>query len=184
MPIAVATRRASCRSSSEQQLPNDVCPSRLVVQLHRQADDLVALLGEQRGGHRRIHAARHRDNDLHGFGQSSSARGVMSTGAGAAPPRVRLRSFSTSRGSVSTTRSTSASVENDTEAEAERVLRPMHGKAHGLQHVRRLQRARRAGRTGRHRDALEVQRDQQALGLDPIEADIGRVRHARRRRRR
>ena len=40
-------------------------PSRLIVELHRQTDDVVALLGEQRRGDRRIDAARHRDDDAH-----------------------------------------------------------------------------------------------------------------------
>ena len=57
MLIAAATRRASCRSSIEQQLPNDGLSLALVVELHRQTDDLVTLLGEQRRGHRRVHAA-------------------------------------------------------------------------------------------------------------------------------
>ena len=48
-----------------QQLPNDVCPSGLIVELHRQTDDLVALLGEQGRRHRRIHAAGHRYDDTH-----------------------------------------------------------------------------------------------------------------------
>ena len=60
-----------------------------------------------------------------------------------------------------------------------RVLRAMRREAHRPQHVRRLERARRAGRAGRHRDAFEVERDQQRLGLDAVEADVGRVRHAR-----
>ena len=37
----------------------------LIVELHRHADDVVALLGEQRRGDRRIHASRHRDDDPH-----------------------------------------------------------------------------------------------------------------------
>ena len=92
---------------------------------------------------------------------------------------VRPRSFSTRRGSTSTTRSTSSCVENMPEAEAQRVLRAVRRQAHRLQHVRRLERARRAGRSGRHGDAFEIERDQQALGLDALEADVGRVRHAR-----
>jgi len=42
-----------------------------------------------------------------------------------------------------------------------------------------LERAGGARRSRRHRHAFEVERDQQALGLDPIEADVGRVRHPR-----
>ena len=37
----------------------------------------------------------------------------------------------------------------------------------------------RAGGAGRDGDALQVERDQQRLGLDAIEADVRRVRHAR-----
>ena len=62
---AAATRRASWRSSIVQQLPKRARSPALVmvVELHRQADDLVALLGEQRRGHRRIDAARHGNDD-------------------------------------------------------------------------------------------------------------------------
>src|SRR5262249_11822539 len=37
----------------------------LVVQLHRQTDDVVALLGEQRRSHGRIDSTRHRDDNAH-----------------------------------------------------------------------------------------------------------------------
>ena len=37
-----------------------------VVQLHRDADDLVALPVQQKGGHRGIHAAAHGDDDTVG----------------------------------------------------------------------------------------------------------------------
>ena len=37
----------------------------LVVQLHRQTDDVMTLLGEQGRGDGRIHAARHGDDDAH-----------------------------------------------------------------------------------------------------------------------
>src|SRR5207244_4399558 len=57
----------------------------LIVELHRQADDVVALLGEERRSHRRIDAARHRDYDAHLV--------------------VRPRSFSTSRGRMATVKS-------------------------------------------------------------------------------
>ena len=39
--------------------------SGVIVQLHRQADDLVPLTSQQRGGHRRIDAARHGDDYTH-----------------------------------------------------------------------------------------------------------------------
>ena len=93
--------------------------------------------------------------------------------------RVRLRSFSTMPGSTATTRSMSASVLAAPEAETNRVLRAMRGQSHRLQHVRRLERSRRACRAGGYRDAFEVERDQQRLGFDAIEADVRRVRHAR-----
>src|SRR6185312_9736917 len=64
------------------------------------------------------------------------------------------------------------------EAESQRVLRSMRRQPHRLQHVRRFERPRRAGRASRHRDAFQVERDQQALSLDAIEADVGRVRNA------
>ena len=37
----------------------------LIVELHREADDLVSLLGQQSRGDRRVHAARHRNDDTH-----------------------------------------------------------------------------------------------------------------------
>ncbi len=96
------------------------------------------------------------------------------------PTVVRLRNFSTSGGSAAITRSMSASVLLVAEAEANRTERPRVGIAHRLQHVRRFERARRARRSGRHRNAGEVEADQQRLGFDALDADVGGVRHARR----
>ena len=73
MLIAAATRRASCRSSIEQQLPNDDLAVGLIVELHRHTDHVVALLGEQRRGDRRIHAAGHRDDNSHQLTRDLSA---------------------------------------------------------------------------------------------------------------
>jgi hypothetical protein len=53
------------------------------------------------------------------------------------------------------------------------------GRPMAPQYVRGLERARRAGRPGRHREPFEVQRDQQRLRFDAVEADVRRVRHAR-----
>src|SRR3954468_895629 len=58
------------------------------------------------------------------------------------------------------------------EAEAQGILRPVRRKAHRAQHVRRLERSRRTGGAGRDGDAFEVERDQQALGFDALEADV------------
>ena len=52
--------------------------------------------------------------------------------------------------------------------------------AHRLQHVRRLERARGAGRARRHRDAFQVECDEQRFRLHPIERDVGGVGHPRR----
>src|SRR5438552_13394334 len=68
------------------------------------------------------------------------------------------------------------------EAEAQRVLRAVRRKAHRAQDVGRLERARGACRSGRHGDAFEVERDEQALRLHAIEADVRGVRHAARAR--
>ena len=68
------------------------------------------------------------------------------------------------------------------EAEADRAERARVWQAHRLQHVRRFERARRARRARRHRDALEIEADEQRLRLDPFEADVGRIRDARFRR--
>jgi hypothetical protein len=48
-------------------------PLALVVQLHRQADDLMALLREQCGGDRRVDPARHSNDDAHAFSCQLSA---------------------------------------------------------------------------------------------------------------
>ena len=61
------------------------------------------------------------------------------------------------------------------EAEAKRALRAAGRQPHRLEHVRGLERSRRARRPGRHGDAFEVERDEQRLGLDPLEADVGGV---------
>ena len=63
-PPPRAGRRAGRRASSScrTSVPS---PAGLIVELHRQTDDLVALLGEQRRGHRRVDAARHGDDDSH-----------------------------------------------------------------------------------------------------------------------
>src|SRR5262249_9509986 len=45
--------------------------ARLIVELHRQANDLMTLLGEQGRGHRRIHAARHRNYNPHVLSSTS-----------------------------------------------------------------------------------------------------------------
>src|SRR5690348_3718600 len=65
------------------------------------------------------------------------------------------------------------------EAEADRVLRAVRRQAHRAEHVRRLQCAGRAGGARRDGEALEIERDEQRLRLDAVEADVGRVRHAR-----
>ena len=189
-----ATRRASCRSSSVQQLPNDASrPLGLVVELHRQTDDVVALLGEQRRGHRRIDAARHRDDDAH----LAHARGTKHDDGRFATCLRVCESSSHRRSSGQAAQLLDEPRQHLDDAidfllasrtvprlkRSEFCVRCV-GQPHRAQHVRRLERARRAGRSGRHRDAFEIERDQQALGLDAIEADVRRVRHARRRARR
>ena len=163
MPRCAATRRASWRSSMVQQVPNAAVA--LIVELHRHADDVVALFGEQRRGDRRIDAARHRHDD--------PLAGTAHRRAGA-----RRRSFSHQPSAAPpTTWSISASVVVLPEAEAQRVQRAMVREAHRLEDVRRLEGARRARRTGRHGDALEIERDQQRLRLDAVERDVGGVGH-------
>src|SRR5581483_4020539 len=63
------------------------------------------------------------------------------------------------------------------QAEADGVLRPVQRESHRLEHVRRLQRAGRAGGPGRYGDTFEVQGDQQRLRLDPVEADVRGIWH-------
>ena len=73
-------------------------------------------------------------------------------------------------------------VERPSERRSEDCTRS-GGEAHRAQHVRGLDAARRAGGAGRDRDALEVEGDQQGLGLDALERDVGGVRQPRARRR-
>ena len=56
----------------------------LVVELHRDAHHVVARLGQQRRGHRRVHAARHRDNDAHVSDRSPEIATASLWGAGRA----------------------------------------------------------------------------------------------------
>ena len=46
----------------------------LVIQLHREADHLVALLRQERSGHRGVDAAGHGYDDAHSFGISFSCQ--------------------------------------------------------------------------------------------------------------
>src|SRR5688572_885357 len=68
----------------------------LCIQLHRQTDNVMTLLGEQGRGDGGVDASRHCDDDAH----FQTRTGV----------RVRLRSFSTTPGSTAITRSISVSV--------------------------------------------------------------------------
>ena len=157
----------------------------VVVQLHRQADDLVPLAREQRRGHGGIDAAGHGDDDTHLCCQDadSMARWLRTVAiATLALPasaslaqschricsyrRAReLRSFSTARQLLEQVVDLRVGVAG-AEAEADRVLRAVRGQAHRAQDVRGLERARRAGGAGRHRDAFEIERDQQRLRFD------------------
>src|SRR6476646_841680 len=64
------------------------------------------------------------------------------------------------------------------EAEAKRVLRAVRREPHRAQHVGRLERSGRACRSGRHGDPFEIERDEQALSFDAVEADVRRIWHA------
>ena len=178
--MAAATRRASCRSSIVQQLPNERLPPLLVVELHRQADDVVTLLGEQRRRDRRVDAARHGDDNPHveipdtsirlfaGYrrhGQPAACRPAAAASATDAidfvlvvetGPRLKRSEFCVRCVGRPIARSTcDGSSVPDEQADPVDTANP-----------------------------FEVERDQQALGLDAVEADVGRVRHARRRARR
>src|SRR5688572_12094981 len=52
------------------------------------------------------------------------------------------------------------------QADPDRVLGPVRRKTHGAQDVRGLERAGRAGGAGRDGNPLEIERDQERLGLD------------------
>ena len=98
--------------------------------------------------------------------------------------RVKPRSFSTSRGSTSTTRSTSSSVENSPRLKRSEFCVRCAG--------RPIARSTCDGSSVPDEQAdpvdtampFEIERDQQALGLDAIEADVAscsaRARRARR----
>ena len=73
----------------------------LVVELHREPDDVVALVDELCGGDRRVDASRHRDDDTHHVYLPVAGRGAR---------RVSARSRSTMPGSTATRRSTSLVV--------------------------------------------------------------------------
>ena len=152
MPSCWATRRASSTSATEQQPASDVA----APQLHGDADDVVALVEQQGGGHRRVDAARHGDQDLH-------------------RPRPRHRpwvSRATAAGTALRARSTSASVvvvPSDRRRRAEGLA---SRDAHGGQHVGGLDGAARARRARRGADAGLVEEDQQRLGLDAGEAQV------------
>ena len=103
-------------------------PVRKVVavaeELHRRADDVVALLDEQRGGDGRIDAARHRDEDR---AADVSARDPVSTGA----------PCSTRAGKTSATRSTCSSVVSAPRLMRTAAFARSAGDADRRQHVRR-----------------------------------------------
>src|SRR5215475_10489155 len=61
------------------------------------------------------------------------------------------------------------------QAEADAAVRDRAVDAHRRQHVRGLQRAARAGGAGGGGDAVLRKRDDDRLGLDRLEADVGRV---------
>ena len=100
-----ATRRASSAASSEQQLfLNSEYAVGDVVQPHPDADDLVALLVQQRRGHRRIDAAGHRDED------PAHADDALAQRIGRDGRRRRRASTRCTRGTTAAAVSISASV--------------------------------------------------------------------------
>ena len=139
-------------------------------ELHRHADDVEALVLQQRRRDRAVHAAAHRDYDPWAGHAASSERRAM---------RARTRA------SACRMTSTSAAVLAHPRLRRSDAARVGGGPSHREQHVRRLGgpgRARRAGRSG---DAFEVER-----GDDVLADDAGRTttsttcgRRARRRRR-
>ena len=102
--MAAATRRASARSSSVQQLPNPSpgAPSRWSYSCIDTPIVSTPLERNERGGDRRIHAARHGDDDAHWASRRMRHAPTVA--------RVSARSFCTRPGSTLTTRSISASV--------------------------------------------------------------------------
>ena len=131
----------------------------LVVELHRQADHVVA--GVLRAAPRPPRNPRRRTWRR----RCGRPRWIFTRRRRPAAASA-MRSFSTTAGSSPTTRSTSLGRVAGAEAEADGVVRPARRQVHRLEHVRRLERSRRAGRSRGDRHALEIERDEQRLGLD------------------
>ena len=149
-----------------------------VVQAHPDADDLLALLVEQRGGDRRIDPARHRDEHARhrqtpNPGTNPAAPWPSGSAASAAEP---MRSPASVRGTISAARSTSLSVVVRPSVRRTEPRASSSGEAHRRQHVRHLGGAGRAGRPHRARDPLEVQRqgDGRAVHLARDERQMAR----------
>src|SRR5437867_4210649 len=198
MWMAAATRRASCRSSMEQQLPKEVCPSlwsyscidRPMTSCPCSASsaaatdestppDMATTIRMSKTC--RDHEDTKKKNHSSSSCSSSSFRVFVVALSGHCLPSQAAKLLDESRQHLD------HAVHfffrrKHAEAEAERALRPVRRQSHCPQHVRRLERAGRTGGPCGHRHALEIERDQQTLRLDPFEADVRRVWHARFRR--
>ncbi len=126
-------------------------------QPHRDADDLVTVARQQRGGDGRVDAAAHRDHHLHG-------RAAM-----------RRRNVAHGRRDRRDRRVDVGLRRRAPEREAQRARCPRPVDAHRGEHVRRIHRPARARRCGGRADAVLVEQVQQRLALDPLDEDVRRA---------
>ena len=122
-----------------------------VVQPHPHADDLVALLVEERRGDGRVDPARHRDED-------PTHAGTPWPSGSAATATVPRRIEATTRGTTSHRDVDLGVGRRPAERQAQRAARLLVRVAHRGQDVADLGRAGRAGRADRGGDPLEVER--------------------------
>ncbi len=153
-------------------------------ELHRRADDVVALLDEERGGDRRVDSAGHRDeNALSGrwtgrpvdrwTGTTNGAHRRQSAAAADTP-----RALATTAGKISDTRSIAASFESDPRLMRIAGVSEIRGNADRLEHVRRVDAPALARRSGGAGDAAEVQRHEHRLAVRAGHRDVDDVRRA------
>ena len=135
------------------------------MQAHPYADHVTAVLGQQGRGHRRIDPARHGDQHALAHAEATSLSGSATARAGRRRRRAMVEAMMAAASSISRGRGRSA------QAQAQRAAGLVLGIAQRGQHVRRLERAGRARRPSRCRDALDVQRAHQLAAVEVADDD-------------
>src|SRR5262249_41319906 len=157
MPIVRAARRASCRSSIVQQLPNVTSPCCWSYScIDRPITSWPAL------ANRPAATDESTPPDM-----ATTMRMVVAT---LSPPHQRPQ-FRDDGGQLLQQRIDLRLVVIHAEAESNRILRSVRRQSHRAQDVRRLERARGAGGACRHGEPFEVERNEQRLGFDAVERD-------------